>query len=97
MVTTAMIRSLSFNCLSVFQMCGVLFRTLATKPLPTPCFQGPCQLLDRHTLEAGYGNFVARSQCLHDGHHRADTLLRKTIIPASWIFQTERALIHKFP
>ncbi len=67
MVTTAMIRSLSFNCLSVFQMCGVLFRTLATKALPTPCFQGPRQLPGRHTLNAGCDNFVARSQCLREG------------------------------
>ena len=88
MVTTAMIRSLSFILSFGFQLCGVLFRTLATKAPLTPCFQGPRQPSGCLFLPAGSDNFAARSQCLHE----VDTLLSQRIIPLRWFFQTEDSL-----
>lgn len=44
MVTTAMFRSLSIYCFGFARLCGVLFRTLATKTLAnTPLSRGPRQ------------------------------------------------------
>ena len=88
MVTTAMIRSLSVVVSVLKKLCGVLFRTLATKAPLTPCLQGPRQPSGCLFLPAGSDNFAARSQCLHE----VDTLLPQRIIPLRWFFQTEDSL-----
>ena len=105
MVTTAMIRSLSFILSFGFQLCGVLFRTLATKAQAnTPSTWGPRQprtvssLTQEATASPRVVNPTFLPLCSEDitpeGQHKHSEhrLLTASLVLHPWGVQNDRPM-----